>query len=369
MLFMPFGGALAVAGVPWWRVWLAGALLSTGIEYAQLYIPGRDTSIADVVSNSSGALAGCAVALTVARSIRRRRGPSLLAAAATSALAVGVIAGTGRLLKPAFPTSTYFGQWTPDLGGFEWYRGQVLRASLDEVVLPSARLGDSPRVHHLLSAGKTLKVRALAGPRVAALAPVFSIFDDQHREIVLLGIDRDDLVFRYRTRAAAWRLDQPALIAADALRGVRPGDTLDVVVQPCGREQDVTFSGSTRRLGFTAGDGWALLAAGESLPAWLTTVLRVAWVAGLVGGVGFWCTSRPGVAVGAGTSALGLAVGAPASGLAATPALEWLAAACGFALGAALRVALARLAGDAQAGWAPNASVRTSSPKHRSILA
>ncbi len=370
VLFMPLGAALTLTGVRPWRIWLLGALFSAGIEYTQLFIPGRESSVADVISNSTGALAGCVVALVLARTVRDTKRPSPLYAVATSGLVLGVITGTGILLQPAFPASTYFGQLTPALAGLEWYRGQVLEVSLDGVPLPSKRLADSPRIRQLLSAGGTLRVRALARPTATALAPLFRIADNRRREILLLGPDWDDLVFRYRPRAASWRLDRPDLRLAGAMRSVTRGDTLDVAVWRNGHGYCLTLNAAgSCHLGFTVGDGWALLMYPEALPPWLRTLLGIGWAAGLLLPVGYWSGSRWGLVVGVGTTILGLAIVAPAIGLLTTPVPVSAGAAFGFVAGAGGRELLIRRRRGAQALTTPDSSIRASSRKQRSILA
>jgi VanZ family protein len=67
LLFIPFGFALGrklrSRGKSWRSVlfytWLAGALLSYGIELVQLYIPARDSGWEDVFTNSTGSAVGC----------------------------------------------------------------------------------------------------------------------------------------------------------------------------------------------------------------------------------------------------------------------------------------------------------------------
>ncbi len=370
MLFIPFGAALTLAEVRWWRIWLLGALFSAAIEYTQLFIPGRDSSLADVVSNSTGALAGRLLALVLARTVRASRRASPLQALAASGLVVGVVGGTGLLLQPSFPTSAYFGQWTPDLGRFAWYHGRVLEVLLDGVPLPYARFADSARVRQLLSAGRPLRVRALAGPGVTALAPLFRVFDNDRREILLLGPDRDDLVFRYRTRAAAWRLDQPDLRFAGAMRAVTGGDTLDIGVRRSGHGHCLTLNRARRcNLGFTAGDGWALLMYPESLPPWLRTLLDVGWVAGLLFLAGYSAPSRWGLVLGGALALVGLAIVAPSVGLLTTPGREWAGAAFGFVAGTRCRERLIRRQRSTQAVTTPDSSTRRTSRKQRSIPA
>ena len=70
VMFLPFGvlGLLVVSGtrqtVPIWRaaglVVLAGFALSLAIELTQLVIPGRYSTVQDVVMNTTGALVGAA---------------------------------------------------------------------------------------------------------------------------------------------------------------------------------------------------------------------------------------------------------------------------------------------------------------------
>ena len=67
LLFIPFGFALGTKlrsrGKSWRSAllytWLAGALLSYGIELVQLYIPARDSGWEDVFTNSAGSAVGC----------------------------------------------------------------------------------------------------------------------------------------------------------------------------------------------------------------------------------------------------------------------------------------------------------------------
>lgn len=68
LLFVPLGLALAALGWSWWRVALAGTLLSVGIEALQVFVvTGRDASIGDVLGNGLGALAGALAWLVIRR--------------------------------------------------------------------------------------------------------------------------------------------------------------------------------------------------------------------------------------------------------------------------------------------------------------
>jgi VanZ family protein len=347
-LFVPFGVALAVNARPLTHCVLAAALLSASVEFAQLYIPGRDSSLGDVLSNTLGATLGALLLRTAPSWLQpsSRRASALSRTAALAAVAV--CCGTGLLLTPAFPDSVYYGMWTPRLGHLKWYQGRVEDATIGALHIARARMPDSPLARELLSAanGFSLHVRAVAGPRTPGLAPLFAIYDDRQREIILLGPDRDDLVFRFRTRAAVWRMDQPDIRLVGGMgRGGRlsPGDALDVTVTGRrGAYRIVLNDRTSSTLGPTVGSGWALLLYPESLPAALMTALCAIWVGALFLPAGFWTRTR-GDTVWAGAALAAGLIGAPLlTPLVATPAIQWAAAAAGLVAGAGLRVLCSR---------------------------
>ncbi len=121
LLFVPLGAALAWAGERGRTALGTGALLSLGIEIAQLAIPGRDSSLSDVVSNTIGSLVGW---LAVTHGPRVVALPSRTAALLTPAAAVLpslVVAATGALFRPDFPYAHYYGGCTPDFGHMARY--------------------------------------------------------------------------------------------------------------------------------------------------------------------------------------------------------------------------------------------------------
>ena len=308
ILFMPLGALLTLAGVPRSWTWLAGGVMSALIEGAQLFIPGRDASIDDVLTNTTGTIVGSLIAVAVLGWLRRP--PPLvtpprrpLGATLASAAVVLAVAATGLLLEPAFP------------------------------------LGGVP-----------LRVRAVAEPLATRPVPLFSHVASTAEDVVPVGLDRADFVLRYRTRGYAWGFDQPDLRLRGAALALTPGDTVDLAMwrEPGGSGSRLCLRLGGRHacgLGFTPGRGWGILIYPESFPEWLRRLLDLSWMGGLLFMVGFLSRGdRVGLLVGGAVSLLGLAAVPPWVGLLTTPPLEWLAAVAGLSAGAAAYAALARRA-------------------------
>src|SRR5262249_14420676 len=134
-----------------------------------------------------------------------------------------------------------------------------------------------------------IHVLARAGPRPLRLAPLLTIHDRHQREILLLGVDGDDIVYRYRTRAIASRLLAPEVRVRGALRGIAWRDPLTIMVRPansayCDRVNAADHCG----LGYTIGSGWAFLLGDQPASPWLRPALSVGWVGVLFFPIGRW---------------------------------------------------------------------------------
>ena len=188
-----------------------------------------------------------------------------------------------------------------------------------------------------LLAKAPLHVSVLAGPPPPGLAPLLSLHDEKSVEILLLGADRDDLVLRFRTRAAVAGLDSPALRVRGALRGFSPGAPLEITVSPDHNARCIDVNRApTCGLGFTAGIGWAFLFFGQNIPWPFHPLLNVVWIAAVWFPSGFWARGRQEslVAVALLLAALLLLPGP--TGLLDTPASEIGAAVAGLLAGRGL---------------------------------
>ena len=291
-LYAPLGMALAARGWRWIGVVGAGMLLSVTIEALQVFIiPGRDASVGDLISNTMGAGIGWGLWWGWVR--RRALGRTATAALPSAAVIVVVallMAGL-RLLTPSFPAALYYLQWTADLGNLEVYEGEVLSTRVGPLDLPGppGPMERSDSIRALLRDGATLETTIRAGPPPAGLAPIFSIYDHRQREIILLGADGQDLVYRHRSNAAEIRLDGAEIRFQDALADVAAGEVVTLSVSPDtagpapgtrGYRASVD-SRVVRSPGFTAGRTWTLLFYRPGWGVGLSRILDLVWLAAL----------------------------------------------------------------------------------------
>jgi hypothetical protein len=239
----------------------------------------------------------------------------------------------------------YDAAWTPRLRHLVHYEGSVLQASVGETTTPDGLLANSERVRDQLLAGEPLQALIVAGAVPDGAAPLLSINGIQ-MEIASLSVDRFDLFFRYRMRSDALRLDRPQLRYRGALLGVRPGEMLRVGAERRDGAHCLWVDDSRRcGLGFTLGDGWSFLLWSPSLPALLTALLGLIWLAGISMPASYWAPGIRQTAVGA--VAIGLAlVLIPGSGyVLATPWPHFAAVLVGVALARTLRAFVRQTAG------------------------
>lgn len=341
LLYLPLGIALALANVRPRTAVAMGLVLSTAIELTQLSLPGRDPSLRDILTNTLGTGLGILLVYRADRWLVPRHAAawSLVAAA----VAAAIVMATGWLLHPALPHGQYFGQWTPHHEHLEPYDGRVLTASLNGIPIPSKALARSAEVRASLLTGH-LSVRAVAGHRLPALGSILSIACCSQTEVMLLGPDRDDLVFRYRTRGSGFGFDEPDIRFLGAMHGVSPGDTLDIAVWRASDGLCLSLNGRRRcGLGTTVGLGWGLLYYVESFPAWFKSLLSAAWVAGLALPFGLWARRHWLSLAGGLLLLVAFAAVGPMTGVQGTPPFQWLGVVGGGLLGllTARRVSLA----------------------------
>jgi hypothetical protein len=337
-LFAPFGAALGRRGRTVLGALIIGAALAAAVETAQLGVPGRVSSLGDVLFDTIGTLVGWAFWRSYPIWGRPRPEIAARLTLAAACLVTAIIGLTGGLLRPSLPLTRYFGGWTNEFGHLEAYHGYVLDASVGTSGIPPGFILHSTDVRQRLVGGETLRVQAVAGPPVHGLAPLLSIHDERQREVLLLGPDGDDLVYRFRTRAAALGLDSPDLRFKNAMHGLSSEQPLMVEIATHGPDRCVEINrASTCGLGFTAGSGWGLLMF-HQLPPWTHLILNVLWLGALLLPVGYWARARWECALAGGMVAVALLLVPSWVGLVRTPGKELVGACVGVLGGVVLQL-------------------------------
>lgn len=343
LLFVPFGAALRWRGHRVGRIALLSFGLSLAVELVQAAIPGRDPSLSDLLTNTAGGALGGMLAGWWPQLVRPERGAARLLAGAWAGLWLLQTALTAVMVRPSLPRTWYWGQLAPDLEQFDRFHGRVVSAAVGANRVRMGRLAASAEVRRALLAGEPLLGVATPGDRTSRIAPIVSIFDEQQREIVLVGRWGDDLVYRLRTGSVDLLLRPPAIRLPGVFANV---DTALVEVsgrfEPAAAGFTVSWAGRggtlERVVPLSAQWGWSLLmpfphAHGVETP-WLTAGWLIAWVFPM----GYWARRYRTVALAgaAGALVIGLGVVPQLLGLRPGAVSEWLAGAVGLAVGAGL---------------------------------
>lgn len=291
ILFIPLGLALRL-WLPAGLAWLITLLYTCAIEFTQYHwLLGRDASLRDILTNALGGAIGVALVSHWRSLLLPRPSRSWQLVASAGAVWIGIIVGTGWLIRPSLPRSVYWGQWAPELGQFDTWGGRLLDARINGKRMPTGRMLTSEAVRSkLLSDSVLVTATIIAGPAPKHIAPIASVFDSDQREIFVLGQRGQGLVFRIRTGIRALEMGGQVVELADAIGA--PGDTLRIAGGVV-RGQWVVWAehGGARRelrLPFSAALLWSgLMPIGiylEPGTVWLSAL----WLVGLLFPIGYW---------------------------------------------------------------------------------
>ena len=356
VLFVPFGVGLGLLRVRWWAGLLYVVGFTVAIETLQFLIPGRNSSVGDLISNTTGGLLGYVLA-------RRWRDWTLPAprgaralVALWGALWLAIVALTVRGLEISIPETTYWGQWEADLGQFAHFEGRLLQAQINGRPVESGRMTDSRAFREALRADRVgFRLRVIPGPPTPRLAPILSVFDEHEVEILVIGQDGRDLVFRVRRSASDALLRTPTIKVDGVFPGdVAPGalsrDTLGLyfdiqeprfflAVHRSGQQEALAIDEIT----ISPQLGWSLIFPFAYALAGYRTLFTTLWLIGLLFPVGYWAARAAGDGAGSRLAHAAAVAAIVAAGLVVVPSV--------FGLAIAVWAEWAAAVGGAVAGW------------------
>ncbi len=329
IMFVPLGISLALAGLTAAVVIPLCFVFSATIESIQFFVPGRDSSLGDLVFNTLGAAIGGLAVWGAAVWIYPRTRISTWLTGAALAVFGGIVVITGWLFTPTHPDAPYFVQWEPERYHLPPHPGTITGVRLGRWDLPPESRWAWSRFRDAWNRGDTLAIEMSSATVPPSLAPILSVHDLRRREVLFVGDDRGVLVVRPRLRALDMRFDQPDFRLA---RAPHP-ELLSIRVARAGDGLLLEMAAHRRLARNTASRGWGLLYFVESAPEWFRGLVGLGWIAALCAPIGFWARSAGAVALGVSGVIATLAVVPAVTALGATPLLEYLAAGAGLVIG------------------------------------
>jgi VanZ family protein len=346
LLFIPFAVGLRLSGLRWWRVVGISALLSLTVETLQFtVVTGRDASLSDLLTNTTGSAIGAGLArlLPPALGAGPRYARRLMYLWATLWLAELVIAAW--LMQPWVPETEIRSRWAPTPPGIDPFRGRVVDAVAGGFSLPNGKVPDSAAAvlrEALRQERIDLQIEAVSGsPRgesawvyVLDLGPVWS---------PILNQEGRKLLFSIPVRALRLGLRSPTIELPEGFPS-SAGEQVRVAAREASRRLQLTSSYGgivrTSEAQLSPAQGWVLAAVfGMALGPrgqLFTALYLIAWLLPL----GYWAArsgwTRGVVGVVTGTLVLGLGLIPFWTGYPPVPWSEWAGALTGMLAGWAL---------------------------------
>jgi hypothetical protein len=301
VLFVPLGTALGVAGVRGRVALPLMAATTLAIELLQMHVvAGRDASLGDLVANGAGGGFGFVVGTHRGLLVRPPRALARRLTLAAAACALSVFLATAWAVQPSLPRTRYYAQWAADMSNFGHFTGSIIAATAGSEPFPPIGEIESSDLfrQRLLDGQGTVAAIVLPSPsQEPRLSPILSVFDEHRREIVLLGQERNDLVFRIRTRSADARFPIVGVRLSGAFaHRTRGGATAPETSAVAGGLSErhiwlgVGDSAGTSRVRYGLGPelGWFFLLPWQyKLSGW-SGVLSALWVAGILLPLAYW---------------------------------------------------------------------------------
>ena len=349
LLFVPLGMALHHAGLRLIRIAGIGLGLSLIIELVQFgFLPGRDASLSDLITNTAGAVLGGILGATWRKLVFPRPSRALRMATVYAIAWASIWGASAALLHPDPRPGEYYGQWAHDFDDnrTQW-RGQVTEVRLNGIPVPDGLVPDEPLRDALEGGEFTLELHGVSGPPPHKVAQIFGLASSRSEIFVEWTQYGRDLRFMIRYGPSLLRLRSP-IVRLDYAAPADSGEVIHLIA----RERGGVLSAEVRTPRDTIVASHALtpsLSWTFALPftyrwGFETRWATVLWVLSTLIPLGYW-GARAG---GPRTAALAVG-GAALSGLALAPLIgglppvhwsEWFGAVLAWGAG----VMLARVA-------------------------
>lgn len=351
ILFIPLGVGLRLAGLSRRRAFAIGLVTTITVELLQLYIPGRDTSLGDVFTNSFGGFLGILFADVWRVVLVPDRRVATRLASGWTVLWVLVLTASAELTHISLSKSSYWGEWRPEDLHHDYFPGKVLWATAGGLPIKNGLDGGSDDVRARLSSDSVVVQGSIAGAALSGTyASIASIYDPRKQPQFFLGQRRGNLIFSLRMRTSDLKVKNPTIRLDSVFPQHRPVklDTMFVSGGLVHKELWIRAENHgvvrERTLPMDAGLGWSYFLPfdyeyGREAP-WLT----VLWLGGLSAPAMHWATraGRRALFVVLAALATALLLIPLATGAHATAWWEWLGLAAGACIGVAIGTATVR---------------------------
>ncbi len=352
LLFTPLGTGLRWLGWSWRRVVMLSASLSFTVEFLQYFVvAGRDASLSDLLTNTTGA----AIAAAIAPRIGRLLGPDRTLARrlflGSVALWLGVLTLSAMVMMPWVPSGRLRNDCTRSFGKDDTFSGKARSVVLNGVLLPcDGELPGALPMREALGRGEaTLDVVAISGSPTGRRSLIHAVRVPRGFLVVLAQEGRS-AAFNAPTLAPRLGLHSPILRLPEAFP---PEEGIPVELHAGIHDRRMwmssSHSGSRRRveLALSPSHGWSAILPWGIQMGWPLRLVTAFWIGGLILPVAYWAGFIGNPVLGSAGIATALA-----AGLGVLPALtgyapahwsEWVAGFLGAALGWALHWSAAYL--------------------------
>jgi hypothetical protein len=293
LLFAPMATGLRLMDWPWRRVVVVAAVLSCTVEYLQFaVVVGRDSSLSDVLTNTTGAAAAAALAPWLPRVVVPGPvlGRRLFLGAAGGFLALLAFFALG--FQPSVPSGALRSDCTEYLAWIGVWSGTVDLAVVDGDTLPCNQdLADGAPIRSALAAGNTtLRVHAVSGNPTRGWASVYALRTGWEPLLTLMQ-DGNSAVFSVPSVTRRVRLF-PLQLQLPGAFPLKAGIPLDLRAGQQGRRIWISssYSGTRRSAEVTLSPslGWTSLVWRRLEPGPALRILTGLWLGLIILPAGYW---------------------------------------------------------------------------------